>query len=793
MIKFFQITITYIFLTFAIFSIFISGLFSQTSEPDSTKVKSVKDTTVKSNIKADTSQNSYHPNKNLSLKLIKIDSTNIVIDGGLNEPEWKKAAKLENFTEIDPGDNTKPEVNTEAYMFYDEDNLYIGFICHEKNMKKLRKTLCARDNIFTDDFVGIIVDTYNEGKQSYELFANPYGIQADLLRNADGNEDASYDAIWFSDGKIYDDKWTVEMKIPFKSIRFPDKISQEWNLHILRIRPRESRYQYSWLEINRDNPTLFTESGKITNINNIKGGKNLEILPYFLTSQQGSISDFNNADSPFNNEDIKGEFGVNIKYGITSNLTADVTYNPDFSQVESDAGVIQVNSPYAVFYNEKRPFFIEGANIFESQVSAIYTRMINNPIFAVKLSGKIGKYDFGYLSGYDKRTPFIIPFNETSDFIPTELRSLSNIFRIKRTLYGESYLGLVFTDREVNNPGTKVFDIDGYNRNIGVDGSLRFLDNYSVQFMFLKSITQEVNYPGYYNEGTFDDGKYTRALDGENFSGFETYFNINRSARYWNFNISYHDAAPTIRRDLGYQQINDYRTISTYQGYTIYFKDGFIERMEPAVSASVRYNYDGHFIEVYAMPRLWFRLKNQISFSVSYLGVNNEEYKGVYLMHANRFDFQLNFSSFQMLRGGLNLNIGKFIVRQDNPFVGWGYDFNIWNDFKPIENFVLTTNLEYYELSESYKDEKLYAGYILRATGLYQISKPLSVRLIGELNTFSSTFYLNPLISYKPNPFTIFYAGFTTQYDQLVPVEGPAKYIMSGRQFFLKLQYLFRI
>lgn len=788
-------------ITVVLFFVFDYPIFSQSDSvinPGNIKFSTTQGfiDSTKSFLK-DTSKNisdtNFKPNKSSEIVINKIEKPEINIDGELNEVEWQKAAKFENFSEIDPGDNIKPEVQTEVYMFYDVENLYIGYVCNENRMDKVRKTLCARDNIFNDDFVGIILDTYKEGKQSFELFVNPYGIQADLMRNSYGNEDASYDAIWYSDAKIHKDKWTVEIKVPFKSLRFPETPTQEWNLHILRIRPRDNRYQYSWIEINRDSPTLFTVCGKIKGIKNIKSGNNLEILPYFVASQEGNISDKEDADSPFHNEDIMGQFGFNVKYGITSNLTADFTYNPDFSQIESDAGVINVNNTYAIFYPEKRPFFIEGANIFDSDIYTVYTRTINNPLFAFKLTGKIGKYDIGYLTGYDRKTPFIIPFSENSDFHPTERRSLSNIFRVKRALYGESYIGFIMTDREVNNPGTQFLDVDGYNRNIGIDGSLRFFENFSFQFMFLNSITREINDTTYKNTGRFDYDKYSNALDGEYFSGIQTYLNLNKSSRNWNFSITYSSSPPEIRRDNGFISSNDYRTFSTWQGYLFYLEKGILLRMETSVQGSVRYNFNWDFKEVYFMPQIWLRFVNQISTSIRYLCVNNEEFRGVFLKHANRVLFDLNVNSLQEIRGGMSLAIGKYIVRNDNPYVGWGFEVSLWGDIKPIKNIVISPSLDYFELSESYMGSKIYAGYIFRTTGVYQISKPLSLRLITELNTFSSTFSINPLVSFKPNPFTVFYLGFTSQYDQLVPQTGYAKYVISDRQLFLKIQYLFRI
>lgn len=748
-----------------------------------------------STISNDTSSLNYTPEITIS----KIPNDKIEIDGELNEEEWETAVKINNFYEVDPGDNIKPEVNTSVLMCYDENNLYIGFICYEDNTDKIRKTLTRRDAMYDDDFAGVIIDTYGEGKQAYELFVNPYGIQGDLMWTTPGNEDDSYEAIWYSEAKIEKDSWVAEIAVPFKSIRFAKKDVQEWKMHILRNRPRENRQQISWAAISRNAPTLFAKSGILKGIEKVKTGKNLEILPSFVSSQAGNISDFSNANSEFVNGKIKGEFGLNIKYGISSTLTADLTYNPDFSQIESDAGIINVNNPYAFSYTEKRPFFIEGASIFSTPFEVVYTRMINNPLTAFKFTGKIGKTDIGFLAAYDKKTPFIIPFEDNSNFFSTERKSLSNIFRIKQTIKDETYIGFILTDREVNKQGNDFLNVDGYNRVFGLDGNVKLFENYFFEFQFLRYVSKEITDSNYKNPGTFDNGKYTKVLDGESFSGFGTHLELLRSAKHWNFNLSYDDASPVARRDNGYITNNNYRTLFLRQSYMFYPETDFLKRIQPACMGIVRHTYDGKLKELFLDAEIWLRFKHQISASASFFFANNEEFNGVYHKGARRFSLSVDANTFSFLSGGFGATVGKYIIRFGNSFVGYGGEFEGWLTFIPFENLTLSTEYSYFELAKSYSGEKLFAGYILRNTFNYHLIKDLSLRIITEYGSSDKYFYINPLVSYRPNPFTIFYFGFTHQYNNLevlpsAPYYYPdSKYILSTRQFFLKFQYLFRL
>ncbi len=264
-------------------------------------------------------------------------------------------------------------------------------------------------------------------------------------------------------------------------------------------------------------------------------------------------------------------------------------------------------------------------------MNIVYTRSINNPLFAFKLTGKIGRTDVGYTVAYDQKTPFILPFMEYSDFIASERKSTSNILRLKQAIgNNDSYVGFILTDRQVNKDSKKAFDVDGYNRVFGFHGNFRFLDNYSISFQTVRLSTREINYPDYYNPEKFDNDKYTAALDGEYFAGFSNYLSLNRSARHWNFQLYYDDASPVSRRDNGYSSNNDYRAIQTWQGYTFYPDGKIIKRIEPSTYGLLRYDYDGRIREQFNQVSLWLRLPMQINTNLNFYLVNNEMFGGVF-------------------------------------------------------------------------------------------------------------------------------------------------------------------
>jgi hypothetical protein len=424
----------------------------------------------------------------------------------------------------------------------------------------------------------------------------------------------------------------------------------------------------------------------------------------------------------------------------------------------------------------------------------VYTRSINNPLFAFKLTGKVGRTDIGYTVAYDQKSPLIIPFQEYSDFVPIDRKSTSNILRLKHTIGDkDSYIGLVLTDRQVNKDSKKTFDVDGYNRVFGFDGSLRFLDNYSITFQSLRLFTREINYPDYTNTEKFDNGKYTAALDGEYFAGFSNYLSLNRSARHWNFQFSYNDASPVSRRDNGFNSNNDYRTVQTSQVYDFYPEGKIIKRVEPSMYAYMRYDYDGKIREQFSQASLYFRFPFQISTNIGFFLVNNESFKGKFHEGVRRINLNLNFQTFSWLTGGLYIASGKSIVRNDDSYIGYVNDYELSGTIKPIDRITLENSYVYYELLKAFAGEKIYAGYIFRNKTNVQVTRNLSTRLVFQYDTFSGNFNFAPLISYKINPFTIFYIGSTYDYNDVYNQNDLYKKVLTDRQYFMKLQYLWRL
>lgn len=723
-----------------------------------------------------------------SLTIPRISGGQINIDGKMNEPAWKNAVHTRSFVEIEPGDNLEPPVKTDAYIAYDDDNLYFAFICHDNEMDKLVYNMCDRDKIFSDDWVGPIIDPYGDNKKSYEILVNPYGIQGDLLWSSSG-ENSNFDMIYSSEATIEKDRWIVEMAIPFKSMSFPDIEDHQWNLHMIRTRPRETRLQMSWAKISRDEPSFQKQSGSIKGIKKVKGGKNFELLPYVLGGLSGYRQNIDDPNSGFVADSLrKGEFGIGLKYGFTSNLTGELVYNPDFSQIESDAAQVDVNSSSALFYPEKRPFFLVGTDIFNSYVDVVYTRMINDPLFGIKLNGKIGGVDVGYIGSYDEKTQFILPYDYGSDYAFTDnLGSFSNILRLRKSLGGDNFVGLIATDREVKK---------GFNRVLGFDGSFNFGKGLYLNWEGLYYSTKEINDPGIY-ESDIKFGKnkeHTLTFDGESFSGFGGHMEMQKRTRNYNGGLTLNIASPEARRDLGFISNNNFYMLSTWNNYTFYPEKSFILRVEPALSGGLRYDYNNRIKEQWLSPTFWFLFKKQINASGGLYLVNNEVYEGIYHKNIHRAWLNFNINTFSKATGGAYLELGKFIARSESPsFTGYGFYGETWLDLRPVDRLLSSFSYIYTELSKEAGGEKLYAGYILRNKTSFQFNKHLFLRVIFQYDSFDRELQIDPLLSYKWNPFTIFYIGTSHNLYNYDLGNKNTRFAETGRQFFAKFQYLFRL
>ena len=713
------------------------------------------------------------------IRAVKIES-DIKLTGKLTDPRWNLAQPIELNYEVTPGENTPAPQHTLIRMLYNQDYVYIGYDCKDSNAAAIRAHITDRDKMFDDDFVDAIIDTYGDYQRAYEIVVNPYGIQGDLLMTSN-NEDASLDMVWESAASINSDGWTAEIAIPFKSMRFPSVPVQRWGVNFIRTIPRASRTQISWTRIDRNNPCLLCQGGFIEGISNVESVTSIDLLPYVVGQQRDALDDDTDPNSSFHNGKVTGRVGGGLRYSPSPDLAVEGVINPDFSQVESDATQISVNSNFALFYPEKRPFFLLGADIFQNQTQTFYSRTINNPLGSGRVIGKSGSLSFAYLAASDRNTPFIIPGEETSDYIATNLQSISNIARARYDLGQEAFLGGMVVTR---NTGP------AYNYLGGLDWNYKFWENYYFQGELFYADTREVNDSALFsNNRVFGRTGNDATFNGEQYDGSSAQLMLRRNARNYSFTFQYTDRTPTFQAQDGFVPNNDLRTGTLQQSYQFYPNNAWIDSWGGGLNSGLHFNYDGVRKEKWAVPYMWANFKGQTNVNLSYLAMNDELYKGFQFTNINRAELSIYSRPASSLTLQFDGSFGRFIKRNDMPDAGKGHSISFTALVKPTSQLEIDLSYSRARLSSIATGELFYDGYIARMVGIYQFTSEVFLRLIGQYDEFNKAINVFPLVSYKLNPYTIFYIGST--YD-LSDFGNPYGFKQTSRQYFLKLQYLFR-
>lgn len=439
---------------------------------------------------------------------VPLASSPILIDGVLDDPAWNDALVMGVDTEVRPGENVPAPVETEMLLAYDEDYFYVAFRAHDPDPSLIRARMCDRDRMWDDEWVVIGIDTYNDQQGGFEFACNPLGIQGDTANGVHGDGN-SWDGIWDSSGRIFDWGYSVEMAIPFSTLRFQRSDGEQiWGVDAVRSYPRDVRHHIGLYARDRDNNCYYCQMQRLIGFAGATPGRNLEIDPTFSAVATQYREGYTAGD--FGDPDDEYDLGVTARWGVTPNIVLAAAVNPDFSQVEADAVQLDVNTRYALEYEEKRPFFLEGAGMFDFY----YSRSIADPAWGLKLAGKEGGNGFGAIVARDAVTNIVFPGSEASEETSLDMESTATVLRYRRDIGSQSSATLFYNGREG----------DAYsNRAMGAAGELWFTESMKLEFV---GSTSRTSYPDEVAadfgqpEGEFSDeaysleiGNYTSGLD----------------------------------------------------------------------------------------------------------------------------------------------------------------------------------------------------------------------------------------------------------------------------------------
>jgi hypothetical protein len=476
-------------------------------------------------------------------RIPRID-TRISVDGILDEAVWSRAWSMTLDYEVRPGENTPAPVNTEVLIYHDDARLYVGFRAWDPEPSAIRAHLADRDSAWTDDWVGVVLDTFNDERRNYLFTVNPFGVQGDNIETADGS--TPWDGIWDSAATMTDWGWIAEIEIPFSTLRFQrSEGPQIWGFDAIRGYPRNLSHQMGAFPRDRSNNCYLCQAHKIEGFAGVSPGRNLEMVPTLTALRTDSRDEL--PDGRMVEGDPEFELGFTVRWGFTPNLTLSATVNPDYSQVEADALQLSVNRPFAIFYPELRPFFMEGADFFDTTIDAVYTRIMRDPAWGIKLTGKEGVHTAGAYVVEDDVTNLVIPGSQSSDFTSLEQSNVSTVLRYRYDVGNRFTLGGLVTNRDGR---------DYRNRVAGVDADLRLTPRDRIIAQILASSTrypQEVVDEFDQTAGTFDD-----------WAAEVVYLHDTRTWEWW---AVYSDIGTDFRADLGFLPQVDMRLAEVGVGY----------------------------------------------------------------------------------------------------------------------------------------------------------------------------------------------------------------------------------
>lgn len=686
---------------------------------------------------------------------------------------------VSDFRQLQPGDGEPASQPTTAYLSYDDDTLYVVFVCRD-DPEKIRSHVSRREDIDTDDAVSITLDTFHDLRRAYTFVVNPAGVQLDGILTEGQGTDYSFDTLWKSDARITAEGYIVRMAIPFKSLRFSGAELQTWGIALGRSIIRNNEQSY-WPYITERVQGFVQQMATAEGLQKISSGRNIEVRPYAaFTAARTPNLDPATLQTYRNENEFRA--GVDAKVVFRDALTLDLTVNPDFSQVESDEPQVIVNQRFEVFFPEKRPFFIENAGFFQTPDQLFFSRRIVEPQFGARLTGKVGRWAMGGLLIDDRAAGKLDPDG------PRSSRALIGVARIQREFGEQSSLGLLVTNRNYRNSSNQV---------LAADGRLQLNPNWTLSAQAARS--------------------YTRDVGGRRRTGSAYLAQLTGSGRNFNYGLTYTDRSPNFRAELGYVPRVDVRQVEQYANYRWRPESRRVVSFGPAGYFLLNWDRQGRLQDWYADAGFGVQMKRQTFIDVDHAQAY-EFFEGQgFRTHNTNVSFvsdPLEWFGFSASYGsGSTVNYSP--ADGLSPFEADSSGGNLTLTLRPTARVSFYQSYIYRRLATR-NNEIAFAGdgttifnnHILRSKFNYQFTRKLSLRFIldydavqpnASLIALDHQKRLTPdiLLTYLVNPGTALYVGYTDRYENLLL--SPRSFTRVGspttptdRQFFVKMSYLFR-
>ncbi|MEQ1764160.1 MAG: DUF5916 domain-containing protein [Pyrinomonadaceae bacterium] len=796
------------------------------------------------------------PEKAYPITIPKIGQA-LVIDGKVDEEIWKDAAVFKDFVQTGPGDNIAPSKPTEVYVMYDEKHMYIAFKAWDEK-DKIRASVAKRDNVTGEDNVRVWLDTYNDQRRAYVLAFNPFGIQQDGIYTEGNGADFSVDIVMESKGVIEEWGWSVEVKIPFKSLRYSAGKDKLWGFNLARNIDRFNDEFDAWLPDDRNVSGFLNKHGKITGLDGIKYERTLEVTPSVTVSETGKrvrtldrffLGQDENRHildpGRWINQPVKADLGVTLKYSLSPNVTLDAAINPDFAEIEADAPVVTANQRFPIFFEEKRPFFLEGKDTFNSPLRIFDSRSIVDPDFAAKITGKTGKNTFGLLVASDN-APGNYDEDDRNDlgvrprvdeFL--DKNALFAILRLKRDFGKENHIGFFGTYRSFPEQKNLVAGVDGRIKInpqttaifqvVGTQSRRCFFDPVfePTQNPDQSDRNQQICGGGTYGNVTVLGSQYNEYRSG---NGLGYYVNVDHSTDTNGWFAEFGGRSADYRADAGFtRRTNSNFAFFFHRTSTKSNPKGKIIRLNWNKMGGVDYDWSGRIQSANAETRVNLSLQRSafLNFGggVAYEKLYEEEFglkrsptrpNGTFLgdptratsQHFLSMNFEQNLN--KQIRYGFFLGtIGNAfdffhfkplptdpdIFLQD-PGPGRQIDFEGWAEYKPIDPLRMSVSYTKSRLVRNDNRVRAFDADLVSARSTYQFTRFLFTRLRLDYDSTRNNYSGQALLAFTPSPGKAFYIGYNdnSNYRGFNPYTGQFEpgFQRNSRTFFVRASYIFR-
>jgi hypothetical protein len=703
----------------------------------------------------------------------------IRIDGDLSDPGWVGIEPVTTWYETNPGDNVPAGLRNAGYLAYDDEALYAAFDLEDPQPSQIRAPFGDHDQLpGSTDYAGVIVDSDHDGKSAMMFLANPRGVQYDAVTNDATGEDSSPDFHWSAAGRVGKTGWTLELRIPFSSLRYDQREPQLWGILLYRNYPRDRRVQHFSAMLPRDVSCFICNSNLLTGLEHLPHGAHWVAAPYLSAAQNAAPG--GGLGTPLENENADADIGVDFKWTPTADTVIDATINPDFSQIESDVAQISANERFALFFPEKRPFFLEASDLLQTPIQAAYTRTVTSPRGGLRATGRHGKTAYTILTTEDRGGGLVIlPGSLSSSFAPQDFTSRALLSRIKRDI-GSSHVAFLATGRDVEEGGN--------NWVLGPDFQWRTgkSDTLTGQLLFSGSETPER--PDLATE-----------WDGRSLSGHAAETSYSHGTDALDLFLLGREISEAFRADNGFVPQVGYRRGYVEAGHT-FRPNGFFSR----VRVFTYHDYSSDLEDDATLTRLHglgFGSDGRWGSFLRFELRNEETRVGTALLERFRPRLTLTASPGQVVNEiALVVNAGEDIDF-DNARVGHGADIALSGSLRPLDRLELRINANRRWLDVA--GGRLFTADISRLRAQWSFTTRSFLRVIGQyveterdplLYTFAvapkdASFSGSALFAYKLNWQSVLFAGYgdEREYDQTTLGLEPA-----SRQFFIKLSYAFR-